>query len=133
MERNQLEAILNDVGSTEVEKAAAQAALHETATDTPLYPEAVSMLRAFGKERIEDLYHTDIEKYIARNAVKILTDPVVLEFGNWVVPDDRLLCLLVGTDDPLAARRWCWQHTLDTCGDRPDVKAHARRKLAALP
>ena len=132
VERNQLEAILRDEGSTQAEKAAAQEALAETAPDTPLGPQAVSMLRALGKERMEDLYHTDIEKHIARNGVKPSNDPVVLEFGNWVAPDDRLLCLIVGTTDVVAARRWNWQHTLETCGDRPDVKRHARARLAEL-
>jgi hypothetical protein len=132
VERKQLEAILRDKGSTETEKAAAQAALDKTATDAPLCEQAIAMLLALGKERIADLSHADIEKYIARNPDKPTSDPVVREFGNWVAPDDRLLCLIVGTTDVVAARRWCWQHSLDTCGDRPDVAARARRKLAEL-
>lgn len=133
MERNHLEAILNDPASTEEEKALARAELDEAATDAPLAPQAVTLLRTLGRERISDLTHADLERYIARNSVRY-DEPICREFSFWIAPDDRLLCLLVGTNDILAARRWNWNYVLDkaVAADRPDVQSHARHKLREL-
>lgn len=92
-----------------------------------VHGQMVSMLRAFGKERIEDLTPDDTHKYIARNGNRY-SDPVLAESANWIAPDNEWLSLL-GWDE----RGW-WNHVLGKgiAANRPDVQAHARSKLREL-
>lgn len=92
-----------------------------------VHGETISMLRAFGKARIEDLTHDDTHKYIARNGNRY-SDPVLVESANWIAPDSEWLSLL-GWDE----RGW-WNHVLDkaVAANRPDVQSYARKKLEEL-
>ena len=86
------------------------------------------MLRALSKERIEDLAHSDIEKYTERNGNRY-SDPVMAESANWIAPDDTWLRLLGWGDE----RGW-WNHVLDKsiAANRPDVQSYAQSKLREL-
>ena len=125
MDPEVLQRIVDDPTRSAEDKRIAREALNEVA---PLSPQAVSMLRALGKERIEDLADADIQKYIARNGNRY-SDPVLAESVNWIAPDDTWLRLLGWGDE----RGW-WNHVLDRAivANRPNVQSHAQRKLQEL-
>jgi hypothetical protein len=99
-----------------------------TSDPASIHDQTLSMLRALGKERIEDLTDADFQKYVALNGNRY-SDPVIAESANWIAPDDTWLRLLGWGDE----RGW-WNHVLDKsiAANRPDVQSYARRKLAEL-
>ena len=91
---------------------------HVMADDTRM------MLAALKVERIADLNEEIFERHCVAHFVK-QTDPIVREFRYWIAPDDSTLKLIGMT------RRDWWEtiHKMAVAANRPDVQAHARRKL----
>jgi len=127
MERNQLEAILNDAASTPAEKAAARAALDGQADPVSIHEQTSWMLQQLGREQIEDLTEADYERHCVTHFVKP-SDPIVREFRFWIPPSTEFLSTI-----GMTLREW-WTAILDlaTAANRPDTQAHARRKLQEL-
>jgi len=127
MERNQLEAILNDAASTPAEKAAAQAALGTHSGPVAIHDATRAMLAALKVDRIADLNEEIYERYCVAHFVKP-SDPVVREFRYWMAPDDKFLACI-----GMSPREW-WTAIRNqaAAANRPDAQAHARRKLQEL-
>src|SRR5258708_2347576 len=123
-DRHSLEIILNDPASTTEEKAAAQTALDSHADPVAVHDDTRAMLAALKVERIADLNEEIFERHCVAHFVK-QTDPIVPEFRYWIAPDDSTLKLIGMT------RRDWWEtiHKMAVAANRPDVQAHARRKL----
>lgn len=128
MERNQLEAILNDPASTAAEKAAAKAALGPPDLDAPqdLHPHTHALLNALQGSRVSDLTELAFERYHKIHQLGA-NDPLVREFWYWVVSPEYLRLL------GMTEREW-WEQGCEVAvaDKRPDAEAFARTKLDEL-
>ncbi len=137
-DKDSLIRILNDPLSSAEEKAQAQRELDAVdgqaddgqADSFPVHDATRALLAALKVERVENLSEEIYEKYCATVHVRP-TDMICKEFYFWCAPCERTLWLLTDKDR-VGGLRWWWNNVLNICGDREDVKAHARRKLAEL-
>ncbi len=137
-DRDSLTRIVNDPNSSTEEREQAQReldALDGHADDGeggsfPVHDATRMILAALNVEGVEDLNEAIYERYCIAHSVRD-TDPIVREFRYWVPPCERTLWLLTN-QDRIGGLRWWWGNVLKICGDREDVKANARRELAAL-
>jgi hypothetical protein len=132
MDRNSLEQIVRDPHSTPQERETAALELGggpQFTADTEL-PEAKRMLAVLGKEHVREITENEWESYFAKGHAPA-SEELIGEWRFFVPPDERMLELLTGQDH-VGGLRWWWQYTLDHCGKREDVKAHALARLAEL-
>ena len=126
MDRNQLEAILNDPASTPEEKAAAQKALGTQADpfSVAVHVDTRTMLAALKVERIADLNEEIYERHCAAHFIKD-GDLIVREFRFWVAPSLTFLDAI-----GMTRREW-WKaiHDAAKVANRPEAQAHARHEL----
>ena len=125
--------ILSDPNSSLEEKQQARReldALDGQADSFPVHDATLAMLAALKVERVEDLTEAIFEQHCAAHSVTS-TDPIVREFRYWVPPCERTLWLLTN-QDRVGGLRWWWENVARIWGERPDVKAHARARLAEL-
>ena len=124
MNRNHLQAILDDPASTEAEKAAARRVLNANADDLPLHPDTQALFAALKVARVADLNETAWAAFCsARRPAQ--GDPLVMEYWYWAGPPS----FLPGMSE------WDWWTQVAAAGGkagRPDVAEHARRKLTDL-
>ncbi|MGB6499418.1 MAG: hypothetical protein WBF09_20645 [Candidatus Acidiferrum sp.] len=129
MNENELKHILDNPAASPEGRARARAALGVEMPETEL-PEAQRMLASLGKKHVSEITEDAWMAYFAKNHAPA-SEELIREWRYFVPPDDRTLELLTG-QDRIGGLRWWWQTTLETCGERADVKALARERLAEL-
>jgi hypothetical protein len=130
MNENELKNILDNPAASPEGRARARAALGaELPVETDL-PEAQHMLAILRKRHVMEITEDDWMAYFAKNYAPA-SEELIREWRYFVPPDERALELLTGQDH-IGGLRWYWQTVLSTAGERADVKAHARARLAEL-
>jgi hypothetical protein len=122
--KDQLQAIIDDPGSTPEERAAAQLRLDAITDDQepPAFsPEVREMLRFLGKAHIRDVTQDEWLRYIQQRSLTI-RDPLVREHAQWVPPEKRFMELTGWT----AQTYWQWIHDRATTAQ---VRANALAEI----
>jgi hypothetical protein len=126
MNRQALEKILNDPGSTEQERSAAQSALAQSkplAAHQTLSDEARALLTMARKSHLRDVSEQDYAKFVS-HARFTGRETVVKEYFSWHCPDTHLLDLLGITV------RTYWTLVADTA-ETSDVREYALARAQA--
>jgi len=124
MERNSLQAIVDDPASTLAEREAAEKALGAQADPVAVHDATHAMLAALKVERITDLNEEIYERHCVAHFIKD-GDLIVREFRFWVAPSLAFL-------DAIGMTRCEWWeaiHDAAKAANRPDAQAHARHEL----
>lgn len=127
---DELKHILDNPAASPEGRARARAVLGlELPVETAL-PEAQHMLATLRKKHVREIAEDEWVSYFAKNYAPA-SEELIREWRYFVPPDDRALELLTG-EDRIGGRRWYWQTVLNTAGERADVIANAKERLAEL-
>jgi len=132
LSRNELQAIMNDLGSTAKERAVAQLrleAMPEEQEPPTFSPEAREMLRTFGRSHLCDVAEAEWSRYTAQHGMTGC-EALCREYWQWNLPDQDFLELISGKQGPEAQL----EHWKIVCRDSSDrhVRANAASQIKLL-
>jgi len=129
---NELQAIINDLGSTQEERAVARLrpdAIPEEQEPPTFSPEAREMLRAFGRSHLRDVAESDWSRYAAQHGITGC-EAICAEYWQWNLPDQDFLELISGKQGSQAQVEH-WESVRRATADR-HVQAHAASQIKLL-
>jgi hypothetical protein len=132
LSRNELQAIMNDLGSTAKERAVAQLrldALPEEQEPPTFSPEALEMLRTFGRSHLREVTESDWSRYVTQRGITSC-EALSAEYWQWNLPDQDFLELISGKQG-LEAQLEHWKAVLQATTDR-HVRANAASQIKLL-
>jgi hypothetical protein len=132
LSRNELQAIMNDLGSTAKERAVAQLrldAMPEEQKPPKFSPEAGEMLREFGRSHLCDVSESEWSRYTAQHGITGC-EALCVEYWQWNLPDQDFLELISGKEGSEAQVEH-WKSVRRASSD-PHVQAHAASQIKLL-
>jgi len=132
LSRNELQAIIRDLGSTQKEQAIARLqldALPEEQEPPTFSPEAHNMLRAFGRSDLRDVTTDEWSRYATQHGITGC-EALCSEYWNWNLPDQDFLELISGKQGPEAQVEH-WKSVRRASSDR-HVQANAANEITLL-
>ena len=132
LSRNELQAIIHDLGSTQKEQAIARLqldALPEEQEPPTFSPEAHGMLRAFGRSHLREVTTDEWSRYATQHGITGC-EALCREYWHWNLPDQDFLELISGKQGPEAQVEH-WESVRRASSDR-HVRANAASEIKLL-
>jgi hypothetical protein len=132
LSRNELQAIIHDLGSTQKEQAIARLqldALPEEQEPPTFSPEALDVLRSCGKSHLREVTTDEWSRYSTQHGITGCEE-LCTEYWQWNLPDQDFLELISGKQGP-RARVEHWESVRRTTADR-HVQANAANEIKLL-
>jgi hypothetical protein len=132
LSRNELQAIIHDLGSTQKEQAIARLqldALPEEQEPPTFSPEALDVLRSCGKSHLREVTTDEWSRYSTQHGITGCEE-LCTEYWQWNLPDQDFLELISGKQGP-RARVEHWESVRRTTADR-HVQANAASEIELL-